>query len=188
MPGLFDVSTANDAFLLNVDGSNAILVEGLLPSGLSVEDAIGNLLIDGSFLEGGGLGAVAIGTPDQLPDEIITPIFEPEEQRNRLNGLMVRTQTSVSVHPSTRLAGTNEIEREIRRRLDSGGEFAVCYADLDHFKEYNDRYSYYDGDRVIGVRTGDQGVDKDGTRKPNFEPGERSGWALTWHRKRCARL
>ncbi|MFZ5624286.1 MAG: diguanylate cyclase, partial [Gemmatimonadota bacterium] len=24
-----------------------------------------------------------------------------------------------------------------------------CYADLDHFKEFNDRYSYYDGDRVI---------------------------------------
>ena len=29
--------------------------------------------------------------------------------------------------------------------------FAVCYADLDHFKEYNDRYSYYDGDRVIRI-------------------------------------
>jgi GGDEF domain-containing protein len=27
----------------------------------------------------------------------------------------------------------------------------VCYADLDHFKEYNDRYSYYDGDRVIRI-------------------------------------
>ena len=29
--------------------------------------------------------------------------------------------------------------------------FAVCYADLDHFKEFNDRYSYYDGDRVIYI-------------------------------------
>jgi GGDEF domain-containing protein len=27
----------------------------------------------------------------------------------------------------------------------------VCYADLDHFKEFNDRYSYYDGDRVIRI-------------------------------------
>ena len=34
-------------------------------------------------------------------------------------------------------------------QLESGDEFAVCYADLDHFKEFNDRYSYYDGDRVI---------------------------------------
>lgn len=29
----------------------------------------------------------------------------------------------------------------------------------------------YDGDRVIGVRTGDKGRDKDGTPKPNFEAG-----------------
>ena len=29
----------------------------------------------------------------------------------------------------------------------------------------------YDGDRVVGVRTGDKGIDKHGQRKPNFEPG-----------------
>ena len=63
--------------------------------------------------------------------------------------MLVRTERDVSVHPSTRLPGTTEIERDMRRRLDSGEEFAVCYADLDHFKEFNDRYSYYDGDRVI---------------------------------------
>ena len=28
-----------------------------------------------------------------------------------------------------------------------------------------------DGDRVIGVRTGDKGIDKDGNKRPNFEPG-----------------
>src|SRR6266699_1053318 len=42
-------------------------------------------------------------------------------------------------------------EREIRRRMENGELFAVCYADLDHFKEYNDRYSYNDGDRVIYI-------------------------------------
>jgi GGDEF domain-containing protein len=82
-------------------------------------------------------------------DEVLTPIFEPEEQRSRLDVLLTRTERNVSVHPSTRLPGTNEIEREIKRYMDAGGPFAVCYADLDHFKEYNDRYSYYDGDRVI---------------------------------------
>ncbi len=82
-------------------------------------------------------------------DEVITPIFDPEEQRSRLDVLMIRTERNVSVHPSTRLPGTNEIEREIKRRMDEGGLFAVCYADLDHFKEFNDRYSYNDGDRVI---------------------------------------
>jgi GGDEF domain-containing protein len=84
-------------------------------------------------------------------DEVLSPLVDPAEQRARLDALIVRTERDVAVHPSTRLPGTNEIEREIRRRLDSGGAFAVCYADLDHFKEFNDRYSYYDGDRVIYI-------------------------------------
>src|SRR2546421_13036143 len=63
----------------------------------------------------------------------------------------VRTEPTVPGHPSTRLPGTTEIEREIRRQLESAQDFAVCYADLDHFKESNDRYSYYDGDRVIYI-------------------------------------
>jgi GGDEF domain-containing protein len=82
-------------------------------------------------------------------DEVITPLFEPAEQRSRLDVLLHRTERNVAVHPSTRLPGTTEIEREIKARLDSGAMFAICYADLDHFKEFNDRYSYYDGDRVI---------------------------------------
>jgi GGDEF domain-containing protein len=96
--------------------------------------------------------------PDQVQawfasgsDEVITGLFSPAEQRSRLDAMLVRTERDVSVHPSTRLPGTTEIEREIRRRLESNQEFAVCYADLDHFKEFNDRYSYYDGDRVIYI-------------------------------------
>ncbi|HEY6826587.1 MAG TPA: diguanylate cyclase, partial [Gemmatimonadaceae bacterium] len=82
-------------------------------------------------------------------DEVLSPLVDPAEQRARLDALVVRTERDVAVHPSTRLPGTNEIEREIRRRLDADAVFAVCYADLDHFKEFNDRYSYYEGDRVI---------------------------------------
>jgi GGDEF domain-containing protein len=96
--------------------------------------------------------------PDQVQawfasgsDEVITGLFSPAEQRSRLDAMLVRTERDVSVHPSTRLPGTTEIEREIRRRLESNQEFAVCYADLDHFKEFNDRYSYYEGDRVIYI-------------------------------------
>ncbi|HTS87867.1 MAG TPA: diguanylate cyclase [Gemmatimonadales bacterium] len=84
-------------------------------------------------------------------DEVVTSLFSPAERRARIDAILTRTERDVSVHPSTRLPGTTEIEREIRRQLDSGAEFAVCYADLDHFKEFNDRYSYYDGDRVIYI-------------------------------------
>jgi len=82
-------------------------------------------------------------------DEVLTPMFEPVEQAGRLDGLVARAERDVAVNPSTRLPWTTEIEREIRRRMERGEQFAVCYADLDHFKEFNDRYSYYDGDRVI---------------------------------------
>src|SRR5256884_8077754 len=84
-------------------------------------------------------------------DEVITPLFEPGEQTGRLDALVTRAERDVAVNPSTRLPGTTEIEREIKRRMELGEFFAVCYADLDHFKEYNDRYSYNDGDRVIYI-------------------------------------
>ena len=84
-------------------------------------------------------------------DEVITSLFEPVEQVGRLEGLFTRAERDVAVHPSTRLPGTTEIERNIKRRMESGELFAVCYADLDHFKEFNDRYSYHDGDRMIYI-------------------------------------
>ncbi len=69
----------------------------------------------------------------------------------RLDGLLRRADRDVHVHPSTFLPGAPEIEAEIGRRLAAGELFAVCYADLDHFKEFNDRYGYYEGDRVIRI-------------------------------------
>ena len=134
------------------------------------------LFIDGDSSSAAGMGLVRrlksdaftaivpvttlVGThhPEQVQawfgsgaDEVISGLFSPAEQRARLDSMLVRTERDVSVHPSTRLPGTTEIEREIRRRLESTQEFAVCYADLDHFKEFNDRYSYYEGDRVIYI-------------------------------------
>lgn len=44
-------------------------------------------------------------------------------------------------------------------------------AGADIFCEFPAGEVLLDGDRVIGVRTGDRGVDKDGNRKANFEPG-----------------
>jgi GGDEF domain-containing protein len=84
-------------------------------------------------------------------DEMITEVTPDTEITSRLNAVLARSDRDVHVHPSTRLPGTDAIERAIGEHLTSGDNFAVCYADLDHFKEYNDRYSYYDGDRVIRV-------------------------------------
>ena len=84
-------------------------------------------------------------------DEVIRSTLETDEARVRLDVLLRRSDRDTLVHPSTRLPGTTEIEGDITRRLGEDEAFAVCYADLDHFKEFNDRYSYNDGDRVIRI-------------------------------------
>ena len=82
-------------------------------------------------------------------DEAIRPDASADEVAARLSTMLRRSDRDIQVHPSTRLPGTVSIESEIERRLASGVLFAVCYADLDHFKEFNDRYGYYEGDRII---------------------------------------
>ncbi len=42
---------------------------------------------------------------------------------------------------------------------------------VDIFPGFAGTEVLYDGDRVIGVRTGDKGIDSDGSKKSNYEPG-----------------
>lgn len=86
-----------------------------------------------------------------LADEILRDTASAAEVKARLDLMLRRSDRDTEVHPSTRLPGTTSIEADITRRLQTGEQFAVCYADLDFFKEYNDRYSYRDGDRVIRI-------------------------------------
>ena len=88
---------------------------------------------------------------DADADEVLRDDNSGAEVDQRLGVLLRRSDRDVRVHPSTRLPGTMEIESEIGRRMTRGEKFAVCYADLDHFKEFNDRYSYNEGDRVIRI-------------------------------------
>ena len=82
-------------------------------------------------------------------DEVVSQTGSDREQGLRFESVVRRAQRDVAVHPTTRLPGTVQIERDIGERLVSGEEFAVCYADLDNFKEFNDRYGYNHGDHVI---------------------------------------
>lgn len=84
-------------------------------------------------------------------DEVLRLDTGMPEALLRLDVMLRRSDRDTVVHPSTRLPGSHEIEAEIMRRIDTRRPFGVCYADLDHFKEYNDRYSYAQGDRVIRV-------------------------------------
>jgi GGDEF domain-containing protein len=84
------------------------------------------------------------GADDVIPDDM-----DVRERTLRMHLILNRADRDVSVHPTTRLPGTPQIERDITERIRREEIFAVCYADLDHFKEFNDRYGYNEGDGVI---------------------------------------
>jgi diguanylate cyclase (GGDEF)-like protein len=108
---------------------------GVVPTVLLCDDG------EGCFAEAFKAGA----------DEVVREDDAESEQLIRLDAMLRRSDRDLVVHPSTRLPGAIEIEAAVGRRIASEVRFAMCYADLDHFKEFNDRYSYYDGDRVIRI-------------------------------------
>jgi diguanylate cyclase (GGDEF)-like protein len=56
-----------------------------------------------------------------------------------------------ALSPLTGLPGNIRIQEEIRRLVSESEPFALLYADLDHFKAYNDHYGFVRGDRAIQV-------------------------------------
>lgn len=84
-------------------------------------------------------------------DEVLPVDCTGEEATARLRALVRRSDRDIDVHPSTHLPGARGIEAELQRRIARAEPFAACYADLDHFKEYNDRYGFHRGNAVIGL-------------------------------------
>ena len=82
-------------------------------------------------------------------DEVVPDGADPHEAATRLAAAVRRSARDLAAQPTTRLPAAAAIERDIARRIAAQVPFAACYADLDHFKEFNDRYGYHEGDRVI---------------------------------------
>lgn len=84
-------------------------------------------------------------------DEFLSGTQTAREQELRLRMVLERAARDVAVNPTTMLPGTKIIQHDIQSRIASGDKFAVCYADIDSFKEFNDKHSYHRGDRVIWI-------------------------------------
>jgi diguanylate cyclase (GGDEF)-like protein len=90
-------------------------------------------------LEGFAIGA----------DDYIVKPFDTPELLARIRGVLRRAKEMRAQSPLTGLPGNVRIEEEIDQLVESGREFALLYADLDHFKAYNDHYGFMRGDQVI---------------------------------------
>jgi diguanylate cyclase (GGDEF)-like protein len=67
----------------------------------------------------------------------------------RVKGTLRRAREMRALSPLTGLPGNIRIQEEIRRLVGEEQQFALLYADLDHFKAYNDHYGFVRGDRAI---------------------------------------
>lgn len=90
-----------------------------------------------------------ISTIELGADDFITKPFDMRELRARINRIIMRKTTDVSLNPLTHLPGSPAIEEDVTRRINAGEPFAFAYIDADNFKAYNDVYGYAKGDEVI---------------------------------------
>ena len=61
----------------------------------------------------------------------------------------VRIEAARYANPLTFLPGNIPISSHIARLVEHRAEFHACYVDLNHFKPFNDRYGYWQGDEVL---------------------------------------
>lgn len=67
-----------------------------------------------------------------------------------LNALAkIQIDMAKGTNPLTGLPGNVSIEREVESRIQQNRRFSIIYADLDHFKVYNDTYGFKNGDQII---------------------------------------
>lgn len=72
-------------------------------------------------------------------------------ERHELIELLYRKlyKELLSTNPLTHLPGNELIQKKIKELISAGGDFYVCYLDIDNFKAFNDSYGFYAGDQMI---------------------------------------
>ena len=109
--------------------------------------AVSIIMLTARGLSADKLEGFAIGA-----DDYIVKPFDTPELLARIRGVLRRSRDMRAQSPLTGLPGNIRIEEEIDRQVDEGTPFALLYADLDHFKAFNDHYGFMRGDQALRRR------------------------------------
>jgi PleD family two-component response regulator len=91
---------------------------------------------------------VIAGLQSGADDYIVKP-FKISELKARIDSHLRRQWRELQANPLTGLPGNTQIEQVLKASLKGPEPFAVCYADLNNFKAFNDRYGFTAGDRIL---------------------------------------
>ncbi len=103
-----------------------------------------------------------------LPDVWQEAPFEAPVESEKLLFLTEKRSFSLPIPPpldnhGCYVASLGKLMKWLAAKVEAAG--------VDVFYEFPAAEVLLDGDRVLGVRTGDKGIDKEGRKKANFEPG-----------------
>ena len=94
------------------------------------------------------LTELMLGHEKGFDDFLIKP-FSPLVLQLRVNLNIAKTMERVEANALTHLPGNHAIEKIVFKKVQAGEKFSVLYADINHFKAFNDRYGFQKGDDII---------------------------------------
>ena len=101
---------------------------------------------------------VATDKPFNLSDDVkkLIPVISvisknanPQRLGHHLSNIIDSIESNRNQNALSGLPGSNVITSQLIEKVQSGKDFAMMYIDLDNFKEYNEYYGFYKGDKVI---------------------------------------
>lgn len=141
--------------LIRASTPDLVLVD-LTPSGEEAVTLLRDLRADPMLgrmpvvlVGGDGGSAERIAVLQAGADDVIAKPFDLDELLARVDAHLRRSRREQGLNPLSRLPGHAVVEQVAQVRLEQQLPFTLHYIDLDHFKAYNDHYSFVEGDRLI---------------------------------------